>query len=311
MVRIRPSIVAFALIAACVGIVLLLYGWRWNQSSKLAELAARMPANGHILLYVDTARLRQAGLLDVLMGPEAEESPEYREFVRRSGFNYRSDMDAVLAAFGKDASLFLVRGRFRWGQLYEYAGERGAGCENGFCVVAGGVPERRISFFAVTPGILAMASSRDRGAARRLAAGSGGLDVATLPSEPVWLMMSGPEMQRASWLPTGMRSVASALAEAEQIVLAIGPGEGQDFEARATVRCATAEAAEAVTTRMRGVTELLASLIRREGKEPNPADLSGVLSSGAFDREDIWVRGRWRIRRELVDSLASGVASGG
>jgi hypothetical protein len=105
--------------------------------------------------------------------------------------------------------------------------------------------------------------------------------------------------------------MASALAEAEQIVLAIGPGEGKDFEARATVRCATSQAAEAITTRMRGVTELLASLIRREGKEPNPADLSGVLTSGAFEREDIWVRGRWRIRRELVDSLASGSTSGG
>jgi hypothetical protein len=51
---------------------------------------------------------------------------------------------------------------------------------------------------------------------------------------------------------------------------------------------------------------VLRKLISRTGGQPNPADLSGVLTQGSFRREGRRVIGRWPIERALLESLAGG-----
>jgi hypothetical protein len=47
-------------------------------------------------------------------------------------------------------------------------------------------------------------------------------------------------------------------------------------------------------------------LIEREHQKPNPADLSGFLTSGAFRSEGLRVSGYWRITRALIENLLGG-----
>jgi hypothetical protein len=51
---------------------------------------------------------------------------------------------------------------------------------------------------------------------------------------------------------------------------------------------------------------LLSKFIVREKQKPNPADLSGVLTSGVFERDLRHVNGKWRLEKAFLDSLATG-----
>ena len=53
-------------------------------------------------------------------------------------------------------------------------------------------------------------------------------------------------------------------------------------------------------------TRLLREMIQREHQTPNPADLSGFLTSGVFRSEGSRVSGYWRISRALIENLLGG-----
>jgi hypothetical protein len=76
--------------------------------------------------------------------------------------------------------------------------------------------------------------------------------------------------------------------------------------AKLSVRCRTDQDAAALASELNRTTELLREVIAREHHTPNPADLSGVLSSGAFLSEDRRVRGSWRIEQAFLDNLLAG-----
>ena len=50
-------------------------------------------------------------------------------------------------------------------------------------------------------------------------------------------------------------------------------------------------------------TRLLREMIEREHQTPNPADLSGFLTSGTFMSQGQKTHGYWRITRALIDNL--------
>ena len=85
-----------------------------------------------------------------------------------------------------------------------------------------------------------------------------------------------------------------------------GPIDDGNFEALLDVVCATPGDAAFLQLQLEEATELLKNLIAREKKKPNPSDLSGVLTSGAFRREDRRVLGRWPIDRRFLQSLTGG-----
>jgi hypothetical protein len=98
---------------------------------------------------------------------------------------------------------------------------------------------------------------------------------------------------------------ARSLERAQAVTLAVVP-EGDRFAAKLNVRCADAAAATALAADLNKTTGLLREMIEREHQKPNPADLSGFLTSGAFRSEAARVAGYWPITRALIQNLLGG-----
>jgi hypothetical protein len=103
-------------------------------------------------------------------------------------------------------------------------------------------------------------------------------------------------------LPAGTRMFAHSLGEAESVTLSFAP-EGQRLAARLDVLCRTEIDAADSAIELARVTNLLRQLIARENATPNPADLSGVLSSGTFRSDGKRVHGYWPIQPSFVENL--------
>ena len=106
-------------------------------------------------------------------------------------------------------------------------------------------------------------------------------------------------------LPAGTRVFARSMEQAETITLAFAP-EGQGLAARLDVRCRNDRDAADLASQLTRTTSLLREMMEREHQKPNPADLSGVLSSGAFRNEGRRVLGYWPIDRAFVQNVLGG-----
>src|SRR6266446_6790348 len=129
---------------------------------------ARLPSDDAAVLSIDFAALRRGGIFEMLSGPVVEEEPEYKTFVEKTAFDYRCDLDHAFISFHSSGVYFLVRGRFDWKRLQDYAREQGGGYSNGLCRMPGSVPERKISFFPIHTSLMAMAVSTNESAATRM-----------------------------------------------------------------------------------------------------------------------------------------------
>jgi len=285
-----------AAVVAIAGIV-----WYRAQPFTTARLLERLPADNALLLSVDFRALRRAGVLRLLDASAASQDPEYQAFVRKTGFNYQRDLDRVLAAFAPTGKFLLVQGRFDWPRLRAYAAEQGGACQGDLCRMQGSLPERRISFFPLRPGLMALAVSPDASAALRLATPAPG-PPAVEPASPVWLSLPVAMLRSGDNLPAGTRMFAHSLGEAESVTLSFAP-EGQRLAARLDVLCRTEIDAADSAIELTRVTNLLRQLIARENATPNPADLSGVLSSGTFRTDGKRVYGYWPIQPSFVENL--------
>lgn len=266
----------------------------------------RLPAHDSMVLYVDFAALRRQGILKLLEGSKAES--EYLDFVRRSGFDYSKDLDAVMAVFRSTGKFFVVKGRFDWPKLRAYAEQQGGNCAGSVCRVAGSAPERKISFYPLRDGVMAMAVSRDDSAALQVTTSpQAELPTAQIPPEPLWVALPPAALRANADLPSGTRMFARALGDAESVVLAFGP-DGQRMAAKLTVRCRNAQDASAVAGQLQAITQLLRGMIQREAHKPNPRDLSGVLASGTFRSEGERVYAYWPIERAFLEEILGGAS---
>jgi len=256
------------------------------------------------VLYIDFNRLRAGGILQLLDGSKVGEDPEYQSFVRNTDFDYKQDLDAAVVAFGPKAKYMLLKGRFDWKSLKNYAVSTGGRCNNSFCKMAGSAPERRISFFPMQSNLMAMAVSEDDVAALRLNQVDNRPD-REIPNAPIWLSIPPSVVKSGQNLPAGTQMFARSLDRALAVTLAIVP-EGDHFAAKLNVRCASQADATALAADLNKTTRLLRELIEREHQTPNPADLSGFLTSGVFQNQAARVSGYWPISRALIDNLLGG-----
>ena len=132
-----------------------------------------------------------------------------------------------------------------------------------------------------------------------------GQPVADVPDGPVWLSIPRSVLQSGEGLPAGTRMFAHGMENAESVTLSLAP-EGERFAARLNVRCRADADAAVIAQQLTRTSSLLLEMIAREGQKPNPADLSGVLTSGSFRSEGRYVRGYWPVERVFVSSLLSG-----
>lgn len=287
------------LAAVCIAIIAGVALYRTRATSPTA-LVARLPADGAVILSIDFAALRRAGVLGILGGSKITQEPEYRVFVEQTGFDYINDLDTALISFHRSGTYFLLRGRFDWKALEEYVAHEGGACHNAFCRVAGSVPKRKISFFPLRADLMALAVGDDEYAAQELSALKPARHV-EIPGDPVWSLIPVGELKKDNKLPAAGAAFVRALEGAQSVLLAAGP-DGKRFAIRFDATCGSAADAAALATRLRDITAHL----RDAAATPDPKDLGGVLSAGAFEQKGTHVLGRWPVEREFLQSLAGG-----
>jgi hypothetical protein len=303
--RFRGWLIVGAVVLLCIGAV-----WTadWYRSRSVASpdaLLARLPSKDAIILAIDFAALRRARLIEMLASSKNPEEPEYQQFVAKTEFNYKDDLDLALASFTPKGKFFLLKGRFDWKALRSYVRESKGDCYNTLCKMIGSVPERKISFFPLRPEVLALAVSTDSDAAFHLYQTPPTKRLVQVPNEPLWLSFPGSALKQAGTLPTGTQIFARSLEDADDVLLSIGP-EGKDFQAKLAVNCRTEKDATLLAAELERRTNLLRSMIEREHRTPNPRDLSGVLTAGTFSHTGQKVSGHWPISHDLVQDALTG-----
>jgi hypothetical protein len=301
--RFRPWQLAVVVVALCVAAVAVARWWRVSSPYDAARLISVLPTERATVVYLDTGELRRSGMLELLAGSKTVEEPDYRKFVDETGFDYRSDLDAVAASFEENRVYATLRGRFSWKQLTAYAESQGGECHYSVCTMPGSSVERNISFYPLKSDVLALAVSTDARAVSSI--GTGGKPQVPVPRDPFWISVPAAVFNRPEAFPAGTRAFLSPLAHAEKITFAAGP-QGDRLQLRLEVACATPEAAADLVKQFSGMTGLLKSMIAREHMTPNPRDLSGVLVAGTFEQRQSTVIGTWPVERGFVEALAAG-----
>jgi hypothetical protein len=268
------------------------------RSASAAALLARLPSDGAVIVSIDFGALRRAGVLSVFGGQRITQEPEYRVFVEQTGFDYTNDLDAAVISFHRSGTYLLLRGRFDWKALEEYTAHEQGKCHNAFCRVTGSAPERKISFFPVRPDIMALAVSEEDDAAVKLQTLKPGR-LTEIPGDPVWSRIPIAALKNRGSLPPAAQAFVRALDGAGTVLLAAGP-EGSRVAVRLDATCGNAAEAAALVNQLREITAHLRDAVAT----PNPNDLSGVLTAGAFEQKDTHVLGRWPVERQFLETLS-------
>lgn len=290
-------------VALCAAAVAVARWWRVSSPYDAARLISALPGSKATLVYLDTEQLRRSGLMALLAGSKAAEEPDYRKFVDETGFDYRTDLDALAASFGENRFYATLRGRFRWKQLTAYAESQGGECHYSVCTMLGSTAERNISFYPLRSDVLALAVANDPRAVSSIV--PGGKSQMPAPHDPFWMLVPAATFDRLTAFPAGTRAFLSPLAHADRVIFAAGP-QGDRLQLRLEVACATPQAAADLAKQFNSVTGLLKSMIEREHMTPNPRDLSGILVAGTFEQRGSTVVGTWPVERSFVEALASG-----
>jgi hypothetical protein len=301
--RFRPWQLAMIVVVLCVAAVAVARWWRVSSPYDAGRLISALPSERATLVYLDTEELRRSGMLALLAGSKATEEPDYLKFVNDTGFDYRTDLDAVAAAFVENRFYATLRGRFRWKQLTAYAESQGGECHYSVCTMLGSTAERNISFYPLKSDVLALAVSTDPRAVANIDSGS--RPQVSMPRDPFWISVPAAVFNRPDSFPAGTRAFLGPLANAQKVTFAAGP-QGDRLQLRLEVACASPEAAAELVKQFSSVTGLLKSMIEREHMTPNPRDLSGVLVAGTFEQRQSTVIGTWPVERSFVEALASG-----
>ena len=114
--------------------------WYRSRAISPAAMMKRLPTDDAVVLYVDFAQLRSAGLLQLLDGSKVGEDPEYQNFVRSTDFDYKQDLDTAMVAFAPKSKYMLLKGRFDWKALKSYVHATDGRCNNSFCKMSGSSP---------------------------------------------------------------------------------------------------------------------------------------------------------------------------
>jgi hypothetical protein len=303
--RFQPWQLALLVVALCVAAVGVVRWVRVSQPDDAARMLGDLPADKKAtLIYIDTGLLRRSGMLDLLAGSQAAEEPDYRKFVELTGFDYRTDLDAVAFALVENRVYMTLRGRFQWKQLTDYAESQGGECHYSVCNMPGSTPERNISFYPLKSDVLALAVSTDPRAVTNIGPGGPKMQLPA-PLDPVWVSVPTATFSHLDSFPDGSRELLGPLAQAEKVTFAAGP-QGDRLQVRLEVACLTPDAAAALLKQLSAVTGTLRSMIERQHLTPNPRDLSGVLMAGSFQQRQATVIATWPVERAFVEALAAG-----
>lgn len=278
---------------------------RWGGDPSVAELVHRLPASKALTLHVDLAAIRSAGLAELLEGSAVAEEPDYRRFVTESGFDWKRDLEAVTATHWGNDWYFFVKGSFDMEKIRNFALSRNGTCKNGVCDVAGATPGRRVSFYPITPRVLAIATSNATHAVYNISDKKSPDWQGGIPPGPVWVSFNGSVLAGDPTLPSGGRLFGKVLSETQRTSFSIVPSAtGLELKMRAFN--SDVPTATNVKSQLEGVTREFKAYFERVGQATTPGDLSGLLLAGEFALNGTEVTGRWPIHPELLKKLAGG-----
>ena len=301
----RRITIAIVGVAVCIAGALAIAKWREAKFFDRAMLLSRFPAEEATIFSADFSLLRRVGLLE---NTKIALEPEYKQFLEGTGFDYRSDLDQVIATFSKSGNFFIARGRFNWPKLREYVAKSGGSCYQDLCRMQGSAPERRISFLPLRENAIALAVSTDDLAANRLT-NTGEPVRAQFPGAPVWMSIPGDAFRQPDALPPGLRIMLSALTNAERVVLTLdGTMQGAQLkpELHMEARCRTTDSARILESQLKTATGLLKEAGAR-GDEVAKDELAQALMAGTFALDKSTVNGKWPVKKGLLDSLTAGM----
>jgi hypothetical protein len=268
------------------------------------DLVKQLPPGDFTRFYADLGALRKAGVLDVLTGASPIQEKDYEQFVRETQFDYTRDMDALAGASDGEQFFFLVRGRFEWNKLKQYAESRGGTCRSQSCAV----PTSKSGYWAnlvrVQPDVAGLSISANSAAAETLRRQAPEEEGAA-PANRVWVSVSRALLAKPEALPLPMRILAISLQSADRVVLSLGPAANQQaaFSIELQATFPIEPTAETARKQLEIETKMLTLGLERAHKEPNPADLTGLLAAGTFHRVRKQVTGTWPVRQELLKTL--------
>jgi hypothetical protein len=290
-------------VVVCGGAIFAVIFYR-SRPLTPAAMMKRLPAKDSLVLAIDFAALRRAGVLQYLDGSKMGLEADYEKFVEETQFSYTQDLDYVAAAFGPHGKFILASGRFDWKALRAYALEQGGQCYNSLCRMQGSTPERHISFISVQSNLMALAVSTEDDAALLMETSETPVGAVNLPAPDaaVWMYLPPAILKSPGELPEGTVLFARSVDEARNVTLGFAP-EGGRIAARLNVLCKSDQDAMVTTAELTKVTEVLRSVIGHAGQRANPGDWSGVLSSGTFENKGARVLGYWPIERAFVQNM--------
>ncbi len=129
-----------------------LYFWSQHRGMSLADQVAHLPTADGIFVVADGAVVRKIG------GEAGGEEDEFQDFVSRTGFDYRQDLDRLVAVIGEPHSYYVAAGRFDWKKISTYAGN----CVKGVCSMPASQPGKWISLMQLNSGAIAVAVSTNQ-----------------------------------------------------------------------------------------------------------------------------------------------------
>lgn len=269
------------------------------------DLLVILPPGDLTTFYANVEALRSSGLLQRLSGTRVTHDKEYERFVREVRFDYTRDLDRIAGAVDGSQVYFLLQGRFDWERLRRYPGDHGGRCANHVCQVPAVTPGRWASFHLIQPDVLALAFSSDTVAVNRLQPPAEKRAI-SLPPDPVWMRLSSQVLNNPGDLPLPLRIFAVTVQSANPVLLSAGPaaeGVGAAFKLQLSATCQNLAAAESIRNQLELQTKMLQLELKREGRQPDPADLTGLLTAGNFQIVDKRVIGSWPVTVELLRSL--------
>lgn len=302
--RLGPWTLATLLILLCLAVGGGIFYFR-SVDLPVQELARYLPTKDAVVVSIDVKSLRSAGLLEALAGSRVTEEADYRSFVDITGFDYRTDLDALLYSSSNGNIYLLASGRFDWNAITSYASGQGASCRYAFCRMRSSQAGKWLSFFPLRSNVVGFAVSSDELAALELQKQSDPLPAGAFSDQASIAVPARLFKADATDVPASLSPWFKLLAGAQSARFGIGMRNG-DFEIKMRVECPSADSSASVAKRLNeGLRQLREASLGTEGDAP-VTGLPLMLSRGDVKQEDRAVVATWSVNQGLVESLLSG-----
>jgi hypothetical protein len=269
------------------------------------DLVRLLPSADATVFYAKIETLRHAGTLNLLNPAKAPQDAEYQSFVRATHFDYAKDLDAIAGSAKDDSVVLALKGRFDWLRIRSYVRQQGGACTGESCSFSNDKPRNYVSITRIQPDVMGIRLEKSK-AVNAMLRSDREASTLPLPSEPVWIKLAPSLLKNPATLPLALKIFAISVQPADSVVIALGPpppASPAAFEIRLVGQCRSAATADTIKSQLEIETKMLKLELAHERQQPNPADLTGLLTSGSFATNGNEINGKWLVRKELLKTL--------